>query len=313
MSSKKLAPTTRAPLNPSMPPAKYPWDSHQNALVNSVELTGPQQRPTGVAHYRQILEERRSYPKICIDFAKEYAHEDGRGAPSDAMLDSDTSQCIRSNLYVPSMNYTACPAPPSARSDYSREIYHVTTFNTAVCLAIIRIAEKNLPFIDFISATKHLPNLAPSDPLPTLIVGTLAGDVPFSHLPTDVTITIAFLPEFYSDRRHALGYYVLLPSIVDPSKDRITTAVFTPCTTADLEDWDMVLYQEGKEGDGIHHIDVVGVRGGRWLKPDIGEHWGHWRVVWWVLERWEKRVVKTLSRATEDEGVGVGRLAAWRV
>ncbi|CBY00720.1 hypothetical protein IAQ61_011628 [Plenodomus lingam] len=276
-----------------MSSTKYPWDSHQSAVINSVELTGPQLYTTGVTHYRHILQTQRTYPRICTDFVKEY--RDRAEAPSDTILDLDTSQSTRSSPLDRSINYTTRPAP-AARSEYHSDIYHATTTSSAVCLAIVRIAEKNLPFIDFTSAANHLPNLSPSDPLPSLPVGIFTGDLPSSHLPTSTRISIAFLPEFYSDNRHALGYYVLLSAIADTQKERVTAAVFTPCTIADLEDWDMVLYEKGRQAEGIHHMDVVGVRGGRWVTPDCGQYWGSWSWVWWVLERWEKKIAKTLER-----------------
>ncbi|KAI8941065.1 hypothetical protein NX059_002305 [Plenodomus lindquistii] len=286
-----------------MPPAQYPWDSHQQAAVHSTEIPDSQRHPTGLTHYRQILDEQRTYPKICTSFIKEYRHEGKDHAISthNTTLDLDSpSSSTRTSAPDRTVDYTTRPRPPHSHSSYKSAIYHATTPNTAVCLAIIRIAEKNLPSIDFTSALIHLPNLAPSDPLPALPHGTFTGDIPFSALDTDVDITIAFLPEFYSDNRHALGFYVLLPGIAEPTRNRITSCVSTPCTTQDLEDWDMVIYSDGREGEGMHGMEAVGVEGGRWVDPDSVEDGYLWRTAWWVLERWEKRLAKTEEKSIED-------------
>ncbi|KAF2854102.1 hypothetical protein T440DRAFT_268344 [Plenodomus tracheiphilus IPT5] len=279
-----------------MPPAAYPWDSHQDAVVNSTELPGPQPALTGIAHYRQVLQTQRTYPRICTDFVADCQHTSGRGTALNATLNlDDATHSTRHSAPDPSITYATRPVPPPSHDDYTSLIYYATTTHTPVCLSIIRIAEKNLPFLSFTSATSHLPNLAPSDPLPPLPRGTFTGDIPYSPLPTDVTIYIAFLPEFYEDMRHALGYYVLSPeNMAEPVRHRITACVFTPCTTRDLEDWDLVLYLEGEEEKDIHGMDVVGVKGGEWLDPVDDE--AQWGVVWWVLERWEKRVRKSLLR-----------------
>jgi len=270
----------------SMDPSEQLW----NAAVDSVELPRAQPHPVGIAHYNQILKQRQYHEAMREDSVRK--HRDGTIAGGMTDID-DASQSTRPSVPDPDIDYTKRPA---VRSKYINDIYSAATYSSAVCLAIIRIAEKNLPSIDFCSAINQLPNLAPTDVLPALPPGTFTGSIPHAQRQSNIPVSIAFLPEYYTDYRHALGYYCHIADPGSPGRTQLTAVVFTPCTTGDLEDWDMLRYELGKESDGVHGIDVVGVEGGRWLNVEVETDVKQWNFVFDVTMRWEKRVSKTLVR-----------------
>lgn len=278
--------------------SKQPCD----AALGSVELSRAQSHLVGIAHYRKILEQRQDLQKLCDNSVLEPG---GNCTPTGELIDiDDATQSTRSSVPDPGIDYTKRPAAPTTQSEYESDIYSATTYSAAVCLAIIRIAEKNLSSIDFSSAVTQLPNLAPTDALPALPRGTFTGNLPYTRRESSIPVKIAFLPEYYADYRHALGYYCHRPDLANPGRTQLTTIVFTPCTTADLENWDMLRYEAGKEGDGVYGFDVVGVEGGRWLDVDSVEDCTEWDFAYRVTMRWEKRVSQTLVRFKEREDGG---------
>lgn len=148
------------------------------------------------------------------------------------------------------------PKPNFNRLDYDWPIYRARTTNPAVFLAIIRIAEKNLPFINFDSAITHLPNRAVNASLPVLPFNNapnrkwkgkekavFTDDLPYGKKKDDQLMTILFLPEFYKDGKHAVGYYDIAPGRDKSMRleaENVVQLLFTPCDTEDLVRWGLV-------------------------------------------------------------------------
>lgn len=302
--AKRVVPQTTAPKAPPAPrsakqPAKpkkekrYPFDSHQDDIVvNSTELETLGYR-RGVEHYRHQLTLRKTYECVTTDFAEDMK----KTIPKDAMTpfvsesqdaeDGDGDKNADANpdnskgkpdgrTYVQEVSdtvidYTRLPKPRTSRPDYLEYIYRATTTNPAVFLAILRVAERNLPFINFDSAITHLPNLLPNARLPAIptlsallsnpsesfkaskSTTTTSGqpekkgkhrqpafveDTPQGKRKGDMEMTILFLPHLYEDGRHAIGYYALAPEADPDAKqlnpEDVVQILFTPCTISDL-------------------------------------------------------------------------------
>ncbi|KAF2024445.1 hypothetical protein EK21DRAFT_117763 [Setomelanomma holmii] len=315
-----LKPTPAVTKAPQTPPntrynlGHYPWDDYQDDItVNSVEIAPSlgRKKLVGVEHYKDALSQAGSYKHITYDF-EEYGNngkalEDGSGGEEDEeceMLDGSGYEGK-----VEGIDYTLPPTPLS-RDDYNKSIYLAQTRNPTVFLAIIRIAQRNLPFVDFTSAINHLPNLPLNVALPRLQPGVFVEDntieVQDSMEAKADDVNIAFLPHFYTDNRHALGYFTLGP---DPNPDFpmrkwTKTCLFTPCTMRDLARFDMVEWVArrvvNRESDmGIGDMDAIGSRQGRWLEKNVVEDWKEWLSCWKVVWNvWEWRV--GLCRGREE-------------
>ncbi|RYN53739.1 hypothetical protein AA0118_g9501 [Alternaria tenuissima] len=278
-------PTSVLPLQPNKPlsfkqPLKipkekeYPWDSHQDDIVvNSTELNTAG-RKLGIDHYRHQLTLRKTYEHITTDFAEDMEKLVPRDAlpvpcsPSPLSPDDETKKENDDGdmEHVEHKTWDGkarLPKPKFNRLDYDWPIYRARTTNPAVFLAIIRIAEKNLPFINFDSAITHLPNRAVNASLPILPFNNapnrrwkgkekavFTDDLPYEKKKDDQLMTILFLPEFYKDGRHAVGYYDIAPGRDKSLKleaENVVQLLFTPCDTEDLVRWGLVhwIYDAG--------------------------------------------------------------------
>ncbi|KAB2100190.1 hypothetical protein AG0111_0g11358 [Alternaria gaisen] len=246
---------------------EYPWDSHQDDIVvNSTELNTAG-RKLGIDHYRHQLTLRKTYEHITTDFAEDME----KLVPRDALPVPSCSSPLFSNDETKKENDDAnmehvehkiwdgkarLPKPKFNRLDYDWPIYRATTTNPAVLLAIIRIAEKNLPFINFDSAITHLPNRAVNASLPILPFNNapnrrwkgkekavFTDDLPCEKKKGDQLMTLLFLPEFYKDGKHAVGYYDIAPGRDKSMRleaENVVQLLFTPCDTEDLVRWGLV-------------------------------------------------------------------------
>ena len=287
------------------PPRKYPWDSHQDdVVVNSVETPNKTGRLTGVEHYLQQLSLKKDYKDICTDF-DEYRRNGLRETdawdPSDEQPDEvEQERCKHRTDY----SSTRIPRPPPVYTDYEHQIYTCTTTNPAICLAIARIAQHNLPSINFQSAINHLPNLPPMGRLPKLQLGVLAEDISHDQgEDNEDVVTVLFLPRFHHDGRHALGYYTADPPTSNSAQDSwracmkdVRQMLFTPCKLEDLEAYGLIRYaavsraQDGIEA-GDASVQSIGARGGRWLQYDSVEDWDERRAAFHIVEAlWDKRM-----------------------
>ena len=278
---------------------RYPFDSHQDdIIVNTTELdTAPGYR-RGLVDYRHKLTLKKTYNHITTDYAEDMkmtipkdavtplGDEDEDGDESDDEDEKDEESSANANAnnpkskrdertYVPEISdtiidYTKLPKPRCNRPNYVEYIYRATTTNPAVFLAILRVAERNLPFINFDSAITHLPNLLanarlpgipalsalssdPSPSKPSTPSGssnqpekvkkkanqpTFTEDTPHSKKEADTAMTILFLPNLYEDGRHAIGYYALAPEADPDTKqlnpEDVVQILFTPCGISDL-------------------------------------------------------------------------------
>jgi hypothetical protein len=278
-------------------PPTYPWDSHQDdIIVNSPE--DPRPEPiTGVEDYKQKLALQQSYEHITTDFdeyRRNFTKEEDLPKHDDSEQDEGRDWEEQEGI-----DYTLLPSPPPSMSDYDAHIYKAHTANPAAFLAIIRLAQRNLPFLSWEGAINHLPNHSPADPLPKLEPGTFADDVVHTKRHNDTQITILFLPDFYLDGRHALGFYTFAPPAhpsSNPAKalfQSIKNVVFTPCTTSDLEVYDLVEYvgSAAKGMRGVEKMKCVGARGGKWLDQETVEDYEEWSEgVRIVRSVWERRV-----------------------
>ncbi|KAI4606312.1 hypothetical protein J4E83_010120 [Alternaria metachromatica] len=298
------APSTKQPAKPKKE-KRYPFDSHQDdIIVNTTELdTAPGYR-RGLVDYRHKLTLKKTYNHITTDYAEDMKmtipkdavtplgsspliDEDGGEDEDDGDEKDDENTSAKANnpkskrderTYVPEVSdtiidYTKLPKPRCNRPNYVEYIYRATTTNPAVFLAILRVAERNLPFINFDSAITHLPNLLANSRLPGIpALSSLSSDpstpstpsapsapfessdqprkkgkhgqpaftedTPHEKKEADTAMTILFLPNLYEDGRHALGYYALAPE-ADPATKQlnpedVVQILFTPCGISDL-------------------------------------------------------------------------------
>ncbi|USP78648.1 uncharacterized protein yc1106_05922 [Curvularia clavata] len=290
-------------------PPDYPWDSHQDDIVvNSVEI--PTQQLAGAQHYLHQLSLKKDYKKICTDF-DEYRCL-GSTKPGLSDIDDEEQDGIEQEQHTHSTrtNYSKAPNPPPSSTAYEYQIYTCTTTNPAIFLAITRIAQRNLPFINFRSALNHLPNLLPTKRLPKLQFGVLTENILHEECAgSDRPVTVLFFPHFYHDGRDAVGYYV--PSAParrsSVSGNRQTDVqdtkhmLFTPCTLNELKMYGLITFayrdrtQEGveirEETNGRELVQSVGVKGGRWIGADFVEEWEEFRKAFtMVAEVWQKRL-----------------------
>jgi hypothetical protein len=245
-------------------------------------------------HYLHLLAQQRNYEHITTDF-DEYRRNFLEEENLPKHDDSEQDEC-RDWEEQEGIEYRLLPIPPDTLSAYEEKIYKASTSNPAVFLAITRLAQHNLPFLDFSSTLSHLPNHPPTDPLPKLVPGTFCADVPSKNRSSDTSMHTLFLPEFYKNGRHALGFYTFQApahQASNPAKalfQSIKNVVFTPCTTTDLETYDLVEYlYTGKKGKGKGKGKAavkgcadslkwkcVGAREGQWLDQEVVEEYEEW-------------------------------------
>ncbi|KAF1851246.1 uncharacterized protein K460DRAFT_362013 [Cucurbitaria berberidis CBS 394.84] len=294
-------------------PTTYPWDSYQDAIVvNSVEFSDMQQR-VGAEHYSYMLSCQKHYKHICVGF-DEYRYNGLKIEDLPELDDNDDDEeqdLVQQENLDPTINTTRPPDPPPSHYAYPHPIYQATTSNPAIPLAILRIAQKNLSSISFDSAIAHLPNLAHADPLPKLTSNISPEDIKYKNRDNAIRLNVAFLPEFYNDGRHALGYYTLSQasssnsSPMNARRRMVGACLFTPCTIRDLEVYNLVKFMYGRKHHGVEGIKSVGVRQGRWVEKDVVEDWDEWSLMVKVVGRvWQVRLL-LLMGGQEDGNTAV--------
>jgi hypothetical protein len=123
-------------------------------------------------------------------------------------------------------------------------------------LAIIRVAEKNLHFINFDSALNNLPNLRPSDDYPLWRddINFIERDIEHHRRSTHAIIRVVFVPDYYVDGRHAIGLYTR-----EQTSKRLATMLLTDDTAvADRSAWEGV-FVDVRVGEWLHGEVVEGV------------------------------------------------------
>ena len=250
-----------------------PTDSHQdNIIVNSIEAPD-YGSPAGASHYTDCLSKQDSYKNISVDFNNYRTNGKSLQALPDLDRYKDTYPSIDRDSTI---DYTEHPKSHHP-ADNPWPIFRGSTKNPLVCLAIIRAAQLNLPTVNFDSALSHLTNLKPTDPFPQLPQDSkFVDDVAYEAHPEDEVIRIIFIPEYYVDGRHALGYHVR-GSLEDP------TLLFTPCTLGDITR--LGLFKVLPDDDGSWETTVVAANEGHWYDKESLTSWNllhDWVAVSWV-------------------------------
>jgi hypothetical protein len=267
------------------PSGILPTDSHQDdVIVNSVEIKQYDEL-AGAAHYRECLRRLGNYDRISITF-DEY-RTNRRAIKSLPNFDRyrDEYPAIKREATI---DYSKPPVGQAAEH-LTHLIFKGQTKNPLVCLAIIRVAQTNLPFINFNSALDHIHNIRPTDPFPQLPRNGFADDVTYHPRAGDSSIKIIFIPEYYKDDRHALGFYVRI-------RPGISSVLFTPCTYDDLDRHGLLKLAADKD-DGTWQEMVIAANDGQWYtKADIA----YWNIAYnWVSDYWESRL-KLILGGEED-------------
>ena len=87
-------------------------------------------------------------------------------------------------------------------------------------------------------------------------------DLPYEKKKNDQLMTVLFLPEFYKDGKHAIGYYDIAPGRDKSLKleaENVVQLLFTPCDTEDLVRWRLVhwVYDAGSIDEARTLNDAV--------------------------------------------------------
>jgi hypothetical protein len=292
-SESSLSPALSIPIsNHRFDEGQYPWDDYQDGVfVKSIELdVDHDEELTGTAHYLDEIEEHEGkYAQICTDF-NEYCMNGKHLQDIDELEDEDEEEALIEG------NGSGFTELLKVADDYDGPIYSAKTKNPAVFLAITRIAQRNLPFLDFTSGLTHLPNLPPTARLPKLLKGVFIDQHPHARRASDIELTVAFLRNFYDSpsHPHALGYFStirLIASSTDTPRIHAESCLFTPCSGDDLLEFDMIAWSKKKLIGRPRKMEAIGSHNGAWLKPDIVEGWKEWEVCRRVVgEVWVKRV-----------------------
>jgi hypothetical protein len=267
------------------PSGILPTDSHQDdIIVNSVEIKQYNEL-AGAAHYRECLSKQGNYDRISITFDEYRTNRRAIKSLPNFDRHRDEYPAIKREATV---DYSKPPLGQAAEH-LTHPIFKGQTKNPLVCLAIIRVAQTNLPFINFSSALDHIHNIRPTDPFPQLPKNGFADDVVYHPRAGDSSIKTIFIPEYYKDDRHALGFYVRIwPGIA--------SVLFTPCTTDDL-DRHGLLKLAADEDHGTWQDMAVAANDGNWYaRSDIA----YWSPAYnWVSDYWESRL-KLIMGGEED-------------
>lgn len=286
-----------------------PSDSLQDEPVNSIEIAprGRNSR-TELDHYLYITKfKAKDYAIVSSDFDA-YRRAAPPNAPAGDQLPDTTPQSLDLGLPDPQYNYDELPAHDER---YAQPIYKARTWNPLIALAIIRLAEKNLPFLNFNSDLAHLPNIGPQTLPPEFPPVEDGAAMPFLDEATtwmrelgDQPISVVFLPQYYLDGRHALAF-----STRKAPSGRLCSIVCTPCTTRELRAAGLVLapVEHGlpeSPGQDDEQTEMrpwsnsrVGVSGGEWLYPSLERDIITWERAEHVVGfEWEVRVKVTLFR-----------------
>lgn len=290
----------------------FPSDSLQNFVVNSIEIR-PSARGalTGHAHYAHLLTLHAQHHKTITSTFDSYRLSPPSNIPPGDPLILPPPQEINLGPRLPEINYAR---HPPHRSPYTSPIYTSRTYNPLLALAIIHLSKKNLPFLDFTSDTEHLPNVGPHTLPPRFPPPTPAGAMPFLDaatdwpiLPGDQGISIVFLPSYYVDGRHCLGFYTR-----KPVSGRLCAIVFTPCSMEEVIALGLLGVADPRHEIGDFEGMTVG-SGGQvgWEVFEVGAGRGRWvqsrgedRDIWNAVEQvagveWVIRVRVTERRIVE--------------
>ncbi|KAH8727719.1 hypothetical protein GQ44DRAFT_724786 [Phaeosphaeriaceae sp. PMI808] len=270
----------------------------QGAIVNSVELRYRRgETPlVGLDHYLYLSSQQEDHTHNFTDPNECKGNIEGVhdfDNPDEA--DGEARETSQGPILEQNINSAQ---PPSPRNDYGEMIYKARTCNPAVFLAVIRIAQKNLPSLDLSSAINHLPNIHSSKPLPKLPPRGFVNDTPHDRRRSDTEITIALLPYFYTDGRHALGFFDIVPHAY---RSLTNTCVFTPCTTTDLQHFNMLDQFLMDNGEEFEERQCVGSREGEWLDVGASCDAKDWVLCWSIAAKtWQSRLGFCMMGKRED-------------
>ncbi|KAF1933539.1 uncharacterized protein M421DRAFT_51836 [Didymella exigua CBS 183.55] len=242
------------------------------------------------------------YKQKKLDLKPSLDHIDYRDYDAD-LTDSDAH--FGTDTEAPT--FTGPPKPPLDMAAYTQPVYAGTTHNPTVFLAILHIAQRNLPGMDFVSALNHIPNIRPADQLPVLIPTASGNLAPAPFLdsrppykrPGDDDINVAFLPYFYGER-HGIAYWQYIKDF--KRGIALGSACVTPCSEDDLRHYGLVDYiaaedlagfikQDGGSVRGVDMMRVVGIEDGNWMQRDVVEDWTDWRATFRTCAvHWESRM-----------------------
>ncbi|KAF2680671.1 hypothetical protein K458DRAFT_311195 [Lentithecium fluviatile CBS 122367] len=272
-----------------------PIDSLQDVVLESVE-TSADPALAGVSQYSNLLAEKKfEYHVIGVSFDQyRMAGRDPR------TIRNLNGYADRKPTFGPPVDGIDFSKPPRSvrRGKYDKPIYKGETYKPIIPLAIIGVAEKNLPFVDFNSALNHLPNLGPEEKYPLWRddIDFIDEDMTYTRKAADNKICIVFLPDYYIDGRHCVGFYTRkLPS------ERLGTILFTPCTAADLKAAKLWMKFNGREEHFWQDV-LVGVGDGTWYHNHVVEQYDFWKTVLDVEEDWKLRLrvaIRTIEESSE--------------
>ncbi|KAL5389020.1 hypothetical protein DPSP01_002723 [Paraphaeosphaeria sporulosa] len=136
-----------------------PSDSLQDEIVNSIEST-PRSRNsrTGVEHYLHIIKKKATASSVVTSDFEAYRRAAPPNDPVGDLLPEVRPQTLDLGPPDPKYDYGVLP---THELRYAEAIYKAQTWNPLIPLAIIRIAEKNLAFLNFDSMLTYLPNVEP--------------------------------------------------------------------------------------------------------------------------------------------------------
>ncbi|KAL5390438.1 hypothetical protein PMIN02_007009 [Paraphaeosphaeria minitans] len=259
-----------------------PSDSLQDEPVNSIESASRSRNPrTGLEHYLYITKKKAKDYAVVTGHFDSYRRATPPNDPVGDPLPDVQPQTLNLGLQDPKYDYGQLPAYDM---QYAKSIYKAQTWNPLIALAIIRIAEKNLAFLDFDYTLAHLPNVGPRTFAPEFPHVEDGQPMPFLDAATrwmteegDQPITVVFLPEFYQDGRHALAFWTR-----KKSSGRLCSIVCTPCTTQELRAAGFLALVPAEHGlpedpsPQQNLADIrqwsnfrIGVGGGDWLYPGL--------------------------------------------
>ena len=143
-----------------------PTDSLQDVPLLSTEVpvspaffapSNPN-RVAGLAHYKLLT---ARYDKQYTDITTTFETYRKLPPPNVKLRRPSPEllpQILNLGPYVEGIDYNIIPQP---NPEYTNPVYKATTYNPLIPLAILRLAAKNLPFMDFTSDETHLPNVGP--------------------------------------------------------------------------------------------------------------------------------------------------------
>lgn len=295
-----------------------PSDSLQDEVVNSIESArrGRNLR-TGIEHYCYIAHKKAEAHAIITPSFDTYRRAAPPSAAAGNIMPDIPPQTPDLGLRDPKYDYSELPPH---ETHYKKPMYKTRTRNPVFALAIIRLAEENLPFLSFESDLAHLPNVGPQNMPPTFPQVDIGEPMPFlnaatKHMrkDTDDLITIVFLPEYYQDGRHAVGFWTRKK----PS-NRLCSIVCTPCTTKELRALGLLAWvppthglpgspdlpREDAEITSWHNFRFGNIHG-EWLYPCVERYLEKWELAEKVVrfEWWLRVAVTTYPRAgiAEDD------------